>query len=74
MKLGQQAAHPAQWNAFVRAYRREMAEPQAEHAIALLACLSHGTDFSVGCYCEDENRCHRSVLRTLLADRGATFA
>lgn len=74
MKLGQQAATPVQWNAFVRAYRREMAEPQAEHALALLAALSHGTDFAVGCYCEDESRCHRSVLRALLADRGASFA
>lgn len=74
MKLGQQAQTPAQWNAFVRAYRREMAEPQAEHALALLAALSHGTNFSVGCYCEDENHCHRSVLRALLADHGAALA
>lgn len=74
MKLGQEAQTPAQWNAFVRAYRREMAEPQAEHAISLLAALSHGTNFSVGCYCEDENHCHRSVLRALLADHGAALA
>jgi uncharacterized protein YeaO (DUF488 family) len=74
MKLGQQATTAAQWNAFVRAYRREMAEPPAEHAIALLAALSHGSDFAVGCYCEDESRCHRSILRALLAERGATLA
>lgn len=73
MKLGQQADTPAQWNTFVRAYRREMAEPDAAHAIALLAALSQHSDFSVGCYCEDETHCHRSVLRTLLADEGAAF-
>lgn len=73
MKLGQQADTPARWNTFVRAYRREMAEPDAAHAIALLAALSQHSDFSVGCYCEDETHCHRSVLRTLLADEGAAF-
>lgn len=74
MKLAQQAATPAQWNAFVRAFRREMAAPEAAHAIALLAALSQTTQFSVGCYCEDEQHCHRSVLRALLADAGAKFA
>jgi uncharacterized protein YeaO (DUF488 family) len=74
MKLGQQAQTPAQWNAFVRAYRKEMAEPDAAHAIALLAALSQRSDFAVGCYCADENHCHRSVLRALLADQGATIA
>ena len=59
------------WTQFVRAYRKEMAAPEAAHAIALLAALSHGADFSVGCYCEDEARCHRSVLRALLAEQGA---
>lgn len=59
------------WAQFVRAYRKEMAAPEAAHAIALLATLSHGADFSVGCYCEDEARCHRSVLRALLAEQGA---
>jgi len=61
------------WKAFTRAYRREMAAPEAAHAVALLAALSHGADFSVGCYCEDESRCHRSVLRELLAEAGAKF-
>jgi len=74
MKLGQQAQTPAQWATFVRAYRREMAEPDAAHAIALLAALSQRADFAVGCYCADENHCHRSVLRALLADQGAAIA
>ena len=65
MKLGQQAETPAQWAAFRKKYRAEM------NALELLARLSHQTDFSVGCYCEDESRCHRSVLRTLLDEKGA---
>jgi uncharacterized protein YeaO (DUF488 family) len=71
MKLGQAAATPAQWAAFTRKYRTEMGSPEARHAMELLAALSHSTDFSVGCYCEDENHCHRSILRQLLAERGA---
>ena len=73
MKLGQAAETPAQWAAFVRQYRQEMAAPEAGHSLNLLATLSHGSDFSVGCYCEDESHCHRSVLRELLAARGATL-
>ncbi len=73
MKLGQAAETPAQWSAFTRAYRREMAAPEAAHALALLATLSAHSDFSVGCYCEHEARCHRSVLRALLAEQGATL-
>jgi len=73
MKLGQQATTPAQWQAFVRRYRAEMAEPEHAHAIALLAALSKQTNFSVGCYCEQESHCHRSVLRELLAAQGATL-
>jgi uncharacterized protein YeaO (DUF488 family) len=71
MKLGQQADTPAAWAAFARAYRREMAMPGAEHLLGALAALSQQADFSVGCYCEDESRCHRSLLRALLVDRGA---
>jgi uncharacterized protein YeaO (DUF488 family) len=71
MKIGQGAATPAQWSAFVRRYRREMAAPEAKHALALLAALSHHTHLSVGCYCADETRCHRSVLRELLLQKGA---
>lgn len=74
MKLGQGAATPAQWAAFQRAFRAEMAAPDASHALDLLAALSHQTDFALGCYCADEAHCHRAVLRTLLAERGAAFA
>ena len=74
LKAGLAAETPAQWNAFVRRYRAEMAAPDAQHALALLARLSHQTDFSVGCYCEDEARCHRSILRELLRAQGAQFA
>jgi uncharacterized protein YeaO (DUF488 family) len=59
------------WNRFVRRYRREMAEPSARALLDVLAALSRQTDFSVGCYCADESRCHRSVLRELLLERGA---
>lgn len=71
MKLGQSAESAADWNAFVRRYKSEMNRPEAKHELALLATLSHTADFSVGCYCEDEARCHRSVLRELLAENGA---
>lgn len=71
MKLGQGAQTPAQWAAFTRKYRAEMALPDNAHALQLLASLSHQTNFSVGCYCENEARCHRSVLRALLAEKGA---
>jgi uncharacterized protein YeaO (DUF488 family) len=74
MKLGQQATTEVQWAAFIRKYRSEMAQPECAHAIELLAALSRHADFSVGCYCEDEQRCHRSVLRQLLRDKGAEFA
>ena len=74
MKLGQAATSPGQRAAFVRKYRKEMAAPEASHALALLAVLSHSADFSVGCYCEDEGHCHRSVLRELLEERGAKMA
>ena len=74
MKLGQQAESPAQWQAFARRYRAEMAEPERAHAIALLARLSRQIDLSVGCYCEQESRCHRSILRELLAAQGADLA
>ena len=71
MKLGQNAKTPAQWAAFTRKYRTEMAKPDNARTIELFAVLSHQSDFSVGCYCEDEERCHRSVLRELLAAKGA---
>ena len=59
------------WKAFVRHYRAEMKRPEASHLLDTLAALSHDANFSVGCYCEDETRCHRSILRELLAERGA---
>lgn len=71
MKLGFNAASDAQWSAFARKYRAEMAAPAAKHDIALIAALSHRTAFSVGCYCADESRCHRSILRQLLIENGA---
>ena len=74
MKLGQAATTPAQWAAFMRKYRAEMATPHASHDLALLASLSHGTNFSLGCYCEDEAHCHRSILRALLGENGAVIA
>jgi len=71
MKLGQAAATAAQWTAFARRYRAEMKAPEASHSIELLAAFSHTANFSIGCYCEIEARCHRSLLRELLVDRGA---
>jgi uncharacterized protein YeaO (DUF488 family) len=71
VKLALASESPKQWGAFVKRYRSEMASPDASRVLDLLAALSHGTDFSVGCYCEDESRCHRSVLRELLVERGA---
>ena len=59
------------WRAFVRRYRAEMKRPEARHLLALIAALSHETNFSVGCYCADESRCHRSVLKELLRENGA---
>ncbi len=71
MKLGQEASTPAQWAAFVKKYRAEMTTPEISRTLDLLAVLSHQSNFSVGCYCENEAHCHRSVLRALLAERGA---
>jgi len=62
------------WAKFDKAYRREMSRAEPAQIIALLAAMSHQVDFSVGCYCEDETRCHRSVLRSLLRDAGAKLA
>ena len=71
MKIGQHAGTPAEWAAFTRRYKAEMGAPEARHALALLATLSHTSAFSVGCYCEHEDRCHRSILRQLLVENGA---
>lgn len=74
MKFGQDAADAKQWAAFSKRYRSEMAEPHARRTLELLAKLSRHADFSVGCYCADESHCHRSILRSLLAECGATLA
>lgn len=71
VKLGLGAESEREWAAFARRYRAEMAAPDASRVLDLLAALSHSTNFSVGCYCADESRCHRSVLRALLRERGA---
>jgi uncharacterized protein YeaO (DUF488 family) len=62
------------WSGFDKAYRREMRAPAAERLLELLAAMSRHASFSVGCYCEDERRCHRSILRQLLRDKGARIA
>ena len=62
------------WRAFTASYRAEMKRPEAERLLVLLGALSHRVDLSVGCYCADEARCHRSVLRALLAEHGAVLA
>ncbi|WP_159587055.1 DUF488 domain-containing protein [Chelativorans xinjiangense] len=67
----QAAKTEREWAAFVKAFRVEMNAPAPRHTLDLLAALSRDADFSIGCYCEDESRCHRSVLRELLAERGA---
>ena len=73
LKAGQAAETDRQWASFARKYRMEMRQPAAAQALDMLAALSRHTNFSVGCYCEHESRCHRSLLRTLLAERGANI-
>ena len=62
---------PQRWKRYARRYRREMSDPARRRLIALLAALSSRTDFSIGCYCADESRCHRSLLTELLVEQGA---
>ena len=71
VKLGLASETPRQWAAYAKRYRAEMAAADASRVIDLLAALSRQASFSVGCYCEDESRCHRSILRRLLVERGA---
>ena len=71
IKLGQSAKTEKEWKVFMRKYRAEMAAPEKSRTLDLLSTLSHESNFSVGCYCADERRCHRSVLRALLLERGA---
>jgi uncharacterized protein YeaO (DUF488 family) len=74
MKIGLAAESQRQWAAFSRKYRGEMKVPAASQSLDVLAALSHHANFSVGCYCENESRCHRSLLRALLVERDAKLA
>jgi len=74
VKAGLSVTDEADWQCFARAFRKEMAAAEASRLLDLLAALSQQTELSLGCYCEDETRCHRSVLRELLAERGAKLA
>ena len=73
IKLGQAVETEAQWQAFAKAFRREMKEPDTSRSIELLAALSKTSHFSVGCYCDNEARCHRSILKQLLQEAGASI-
>lgn len=73
LKAGQSAKDETDWRTFVKRFRSEMNRPENSRVLDLLAALSHQTNFSVGCYCTEEQRCHRSVLRQLLAERGAAL-
>lgn len=74
LKRGLVASDERAWHRFAARYRAEMKRPEVSRVLDVLAALSHGADFSVGCYCENEARCHRSILRELLAERGAAIA
>ena len=74
MKLGQSVESDKEWAAFSKKYRAEMNEPDARRNLDLLAALSHQANFSMGCYCENEARCHRSLLRDLLKERNGNIA
>lgn len=74
MKLALDAQTDREWQAFIRKYRAEMATPDNGRTLDLLAARSQHASLSVGCYCADESRCHRSILRVLLAKHGAATA
>jgi uncharacterized protein YeaO (DUF488 family) len=74
VKRGLAAETAREWAAYARRYRAEMAAPEKRRLLDLLAAFSHQASFSVGCYCAEEARCHRSLLRALLEERGASFA
>ena len=74
VKVAKKATEERAWRTFTKSYRAEMTRPEARRLLDLLAALSHVTHLSIGCYCAEESRCHRSVLRTLLAERGARLA
>jgi uncharacterized protein YeaO (DUF488 family) len=74
LKAGRSAKNETDWRSFIKRYRSEMSRAENSRVLDLLAALSHQANFSVGCYCDDEQHCHRSVLRQLLAERGASLA
>lgn len=74
LKRAREADDERSWQTFVKRYRAEMRRPEAVRLLQVLAALSRQTDFSVGCYCADESRCHRAVLRELLREQGALLA
>lgn len=74
LKSARAAQTDSEWKAFTRGYRAEMSKPEPQHLLQLLSALSQTSAFSVGCYCENEQRCHRSILRELLKAHGALFA
>ena len=74
LQAGRAAEDERSWRSFARGYRAEMSRPEASRVWDLLAALSHTADFSVGCYCQDERRCHRSLMRELLTQKGAVLA
>jgi uncharacterized protein YeaO (DUF488 family) len=74
VRLALGAKGDAPWRTFTRRYRAELKRPEAQHLLELLVALSRRADLSVGCYCEDESRCHRSILRAVLRERGALLA
>jgi len=71
MKMAQNASTEREWRAFAKRYRAEMSTPENTRTLDVLAALSHSANFSVGCYCENEAHCHRSLLRMLLEEKGA---
>jgi len=74
VKIGRSAKNETNWRSFLKRYRSEMSRAENSRVLDLLAALSHQANFSVGCYCDDEQHCHRSMLRQLLAERGALIA
>ena len=74
LKLGLGSETDAAWKRFARRFTKEMDAPEPSRTLDLLAALSHGASFSVGCYCADASRCHRSLLREMLVERGAEIA
>jgi uncharacterized protein YeaO (DUF488 family) len=74
LKEARETVDERAWQTFVKRYIAEMRRPEAARLLSLLAALSHQTDFSIGCYCTDEERCHRSLLKALLVEHGAELA